>query len=907
MIYELLYTSAPAGLRPGSSGYCTVQSSRGIPAPTVELLESLSGYRHHFKPGTAEAQQNPVNYGHYVLRVQGRNEHILSRVSDCPLDHTGRSNKLAHHMVVHSATDIANGPAWLLGQPGWMIERWDGDVRVRDESRQPPTGARPLSQCRAWEQATGDAGWAGVVAGAFLADPTRKVFFICPPETNLLPLFEEALSLLPAARRWDVTFSTYSAALPSTVDCIWSGIIAGSKEEHLSKRFINALRIDLPKPLGHTPETSDLVQVARTGVLPQPIAVTTGPNESVQANSTGPIADTESEKEGKRTGVPAAGKPSTTGVLKGRGGTLPPPIPGANPNSNLAMLRPLLILMCSLMFVGGGTAATLVYFFGSSAPETPETHLAQGDTDGMDRAGADTREPDEITPKSTNPLALADEADKNDVVMQENPADPTQEDNPDLIASKDAEMKQSSEDAPAKAELPSEQTKPEQSPKKEEPSQLAEEGKKKPAPKQITHTPWLKNTIYLGASSTALEVDDANNNTFQQIPIGSQIELLLPDRNDNLPLAMRPVTEEPVEMDKHGTMYRGLEYLIKEGDDDLATIVVLYEAAGDGKLAEIEVTAAYDPTEVQKDFLKLCAIQFVEPPNESQQRTWRIPLWRPARVPSLVYDQRNLKFKHFKLQLASDDAQLEVLKELPEFTKTLLELTGKPILTQSGRKYPLEIEEQGLVFISKEHEKTLGAKLTYAGEAQEKCRLELITPEANKTQADSKKYLQIDDRGGLVTAIYETVNRKIIEKEQGIKNQLIELWGGANGVEQLLGKLVNTPGINKDDVPKVAPDPSSRIDNNSIAQSINKFKKTIRGTSSGDDNSNEQQDSDSKRIAEYLSEREKLLEMQSKRTRESDEVKGSRLHGLTLSARMRSASGETVLLPVIVVDNAQPE
>ena len=126
MIYELLYTSAPAGLRPGSSGYCTVQSSRGIPAPTVDLLESLSGYRHVYTAGTPEAAHNPVNFGHYVLRVQGRSQHVLSRVSDCPLDHTGRSNKIGHHMVVDNPDGIPAGPAWLMQQPGWMIDRWDG-------------------------------------------------------------------------------------------------------------------------------------------------------------------------------------------------------------------------------------------------------------------------------------------------------------------------------------------------------------------------------------------------------------------------------------------------------------------------------------------------------------------------------------------------------------------------------------------------------------------------------------------------------------------------------------------------------------------------------------------------------------------------------------------------------------
>lgn len=268
MIHEILNTSAPAGLKPGSSGYCTVKSSRGIPGPTMDLLESLSGYRHVFTPGSAEAADNPVNWGHYLLRIGGRLEHVLSRVSDCPLDYSGRSNKLAHHIALEGAAGPA-GPAWLLGRPGWMINQWDGRVEQFPAARIPPQQPRPAGRCDEWARVTGSAdkaGWAGIMAESFLADPDRKVFLIYPPKVDVLALFEEAIALLPESRRWDVTFATYGASLPKTVDYLWSGIVAGSTEVQQSLRFVNALRIDLTA-LQSPPPGGALVQTARTGVV----------------------------------------------------------------------------------------------------------------------------------------------------------------------------------------------------------------------------------------------------------------------------------------------------------------------------------------------------------------------------------------------------------------------------------------------------------------------------------------------------------------------------------------------------------------------------------------------------------------------------------------------------------------
>ena len=48
MSQEIIYTSAPQGLKPGSRGFCTVVSTSGMAKNLAERLESRSGYRHAY-------------------------------------------------------------------------------------------------------------------------------------------------------------------------------------------------------------------------------------------------------------------------------------------------------------------------------------------------------------------------------------------------------------------------------------------------------------------------------------------------------------------------------------------------------------------------------------------------------------------------------------------------------------------------------------------------------------------------------------------------------------------------------------------------------------------------------------------------------------------------------------------
>ncbi|MCA9094731.1 MAG: hypothetical protein KDA68_14690, partial [Planctomycetaceae bacterium] len=242
-------------------------SSRGLSGPLATALESLSGYRQIFTPDDPNASLNPVAWMHLTAALGGKSYSILSRVSDYGLDYSQRTNKLAHHMLLEGSDLVQAGPAWVLSRPGFMIQEWAGEPRLLSEIRRIPSGEQAAVPCRKWGEMTGDPAWAGLLAECAMSDPVRPAILLFKPGQDLLPLMQEALSLLPPERRWKATFCTYFTNLPQTVNCAWRCIPADSPEAHQSRRLVNALRIDLTKPLGPAPENRFANQ-ARTGQKP---------------------------------------------------------------------------------------------------------------------------------------------------------------------------------------------------------------------------------------------------------------------------------------------------------------------------------------------------------------------------------------------------------------------------------------------------------------------------------------------------------------------------------------------------------------------------------------------------------------------------------------------------------------
>jgi uncharacterized protein HemX len=152
-------------------------------------------------------------------------------------------------------------------QPGFLQVSWDGQVRPLPRRAGLPRGDLLAGACRRWQELTGDAAWAGVLAEDFLKDPSRPVYLLYPLWVEILPLLAEALALLPAERRWEVTFSTFHRAAPAGLFCAWRGLPLESPEAADLRRQRGVRVLEVSRSNGPAP-TGAMTEAARTGRLP---------------------------------------------------------------------------------------------------------------------------------------------------------------------------------------------------------------------------------------------------------------------------------------------------------------------------------------------------------------------------------------------------------------------------------------------------------------------------------------------------------------------------------------------------------------------------------------------------------------------------------------------------------------
>jgi hypothetical protein len=287
MAYEFVYTSSPAGVRPGSSGFCVVACTQGLPAALSSQMEKLCAYKPYFPEYAEQASENPVSHAHCTLVNGGKTYHILSRICHNGRDYTGRSNKLASLVALERAEiqEHPDGPASLFLRPGLFREAdWEIRPEVLSEPLKLASAPAPVGVATAWQTVTGDAGWAGVLAESFLADPKGVAYLVFDPlrPVPTAELVHEALSLLPVERRWQVTFNTYFTALTAGVKCHWRFCPPDSDALREARRRPGAVVIDLTAPLPEA-QGGELVDFARSGerseVAKQSVTMATVPGK----------------------------------------------------------------------------------------------------------------------------------------------------------------------------------------------------------------------------------------------------------------------------------------------------------------------------------------------------------------------------------------------------------------------------------------------------------------------------------------------------------------------------------------------------------------------------------------------------------------------------------------------------
>jgi hypothetical protein len=258
MVHELFYTSAERGLELGTSGFCTVARTRGLPKRLERLLHGLSVYKWDLRSG-----HNPVVYMYTRANLDGQSLFIVSRVAPAPADYSGRSNYFAHHVVLTASELPQAGPVWLMRQPGFLEQQWDGQVRELDRGRPVPQGNVQPRRCTTWERVTGDAGWAGLLLKYVSENPTAPVYLIADDSLPILDLLDEVIALLPIEKRWQVTFTTRYIQLPGEVSCSVRVVSPGS--EKFAEAKASPRKADLTALRGQKPADDPYTEAARLG------------------------------------------------------------------------------------------------------------------------------------------------------------------------------------------------------------------------------------------------------------------------------------------------------------------------------------------------------------------------------------------------------------------------------------------------------------------------------------------------------------------------------------------------------------------------------------------------------------------------------------------------------------------
>jgi len=268
MAKEVIVTSATRGIKPGRSGFQVVMRTRGMRDDLTSAIERLSEYRHIHAQGSG---RNPILYAHKVLTTGEGIYSVLIQTVDAGNDFSSRSNKLSHCVALDKtevAARIKSTPAAVLSDlDGQLVKVWSGVPEERvDAPSVPNSGVKP-GLCFMWKNQKGDAGWAAVLAQRALENqPTIIVTNDCSPQNSrlLLALYCEALALLPENKRWLVTFETMITG-PTT--SLWRGTYAGSPESSTVAPGIELIDLRTKSSLPSKYEASQLVEVARTGVL----------------------------------------------------------------------------------------------------------------------------------------------------------------------------------------------------------------------------------------------------------------------------------------------------------------------------------------------------------------------------------------------------------------------------------------------------------------------------------------------------------------------------------------------------------------------------------------------------------------------------------------------------------------
>jgi hypothetical protein len=225
---ELVYTSVPRGLAPGTSGYTVVAQTTRIDGRLAQIAKGLSSHSPLDATNPRAHAAEPVNWVHLVA---DQGVHVVSRIGACPPDHTNRSNFVAHHLLLSPADTrtCPAGPADLLAVPNLFQVAWTGDPREL-APRTLPTPRSDSPNGNAFSAVGLDPGWAESLADRLRDRSVRETWLVYPRGMDMLALIRSVLSHLSPEERWAATFTTLATRtfpgmeFPARLRCVVSEI-----------------------------------------------------------------------------------------------------------------------------------------------------------------------------------------------------------------------------------------------------------------------------------------------------------------------------------------------------------------------------------------------------------------------------------------------------------------------------------------------------------------------------------------------------------------------------------------------------------------------------------------------------------------------------------------------------------
>lgn len=242
---ELVFTSAKSGLIPGRSGFCSVAWTEGMPKNLISILENLSTYNILYPPNDPRSADNPVSYSYRKIRLGNRWMYVLSRIAFAGLDYTGRTNKIAHHIVIENDAELANlqyGPISACLCEDNFFTSWDGEPRLLPRRHRLNSASLSGYAAENWQNVMKNPEWAGHIADTFMNDPENIAnclyceYDLCH-KNSLLMLIAEIVRLMNKKYYNQFTFDTYFSATANDIGCFFRAALPNCQNLAAVKRF----------------------------------------------------------------------------------------------------------------------------------------------------------------------------------------------------------------------------------------------------------------------------------------------------------------------------------------------------------------------------------------------------------------------------------------------------------------------------------------------------------------------------------------------------------------------------------------------------------------------------------------------------------------------------------------------